>query len=1092
MRFGKVLIRSIRHYRRTHTALICAAMVCTAVLTGALLVGDSVRAGLERLAALRLGRVQYTLLAGEYPFQTNLAERIKQRTGYETAAVLMTDATVETPDGSVRIHRVRMLGVDEAFFALGHSEPSEAIALPAINEALRRRLGELSVDLIVRLDDPSALSRDLIFASDEQSRRTLRISINGLVPDDSLGRFSLQADQQAPLNVFVPRTWLAGQLDLEGRANLLVVSAAPSGPSSTSQLDRALACVAQPEDFGLEWIAYPNNGTIELQSKRLFIPDDVSQAAVQCGRHPLRVFTYFVNRLSHGTRTAPYSMVAALEGTDSADLFATLGDNEIIINEWLADDLNIEPRDTLQMDFFAISPTHTLIEQSRTFLVRQVVPMLGFAADATLMPPFPGLADAEKCQDWDPAIPIDLNQIRDKDETYWDRYRGTPKAFISLNTAQDLWRNRFGNLTAIRWPMADNMVESLREELAEALEPAALGLFFVDAAEHSRRAGAGSTDFGGLFAGLSMFLILACVVLLALIFVFSLQQRSSQAGILLAMGWTKGKTAGLLLGEGALLALAGAVGGTVLGVGYTLAMMAALRTVWQDAVAGAMLQFYANPVTLVIGAAAGFLIAVGAMGLGLLVHLKKTPIALLSYTPALLSGTFSTAARIIRLALLAVLAAAFIGSFYLLDSLLSPELFFFMNGSLLLLILMLWAAEMMRTAALIRKTPSRSVRLIVKNITRRPGRSLAVMLTVACGVFIVLGVGLNRRSPARYAERDSGTGGFALWIETALPMAKAPDASFVRQVAQAANVSDDIAIVALRQRRGDDASCLNLNRAQNPTLLGVDPDEFARRGAFSFRSTEPSEASPWTLLTQTLDDNTIPVVGDHATVYWGLGLDLGNTLAVQDDRGRELHLKIVGILKESVFQGRLLVNERDFIERFPSESGYTVFLAESDHDKIDALTSAFSRQLADYGAEVVPTSDVLRDFLRVENTYLTIFLALGGLGLILGSAGAGLVLLFNVADRRGELAMMQAMGFSRAVLGRLLLAEHIGLFAAGVLVGGLSAVVAVLPAALNAGFGSLATGLLLTAVVLLSGLVWVSLGGRAAMREHLLENLRNE
>lgn len=1092
MRFGKVLTRSIRYYRRTHTALICAAMVCTAVLTGALLVGDSVRAGLERLAALRLGRVQYTLLAGEYPFQTDLAERIKQRTGYETAAVLMTDATVETPDGSVRIHRVRMLGVDEAFFALGHSEPSDRVVLPAINEALRRRLGASSVDLIVRLDDPSALSRDLIFASDEQSRRTLRISINGLVPDDSLGRFSLQADQQAPLNVFVPRSWLAGQLDLEGRANLLVVSAAPSGPSSASQLDRALACVVQPEDFGLEWIEYPNNGTIELQSMRLFIPDHVGQAAVQCGRGPLRVFSYFVNRLSHGTRAAPYSMVAALEGTDRADLFATLGDNEIIINEWLADDLNVEPRDTLQMDYFAISPTHTLIEQSRTFLVRQIVPMLGFAADATLMPPFPGLADAENCQDWDPAIPIDLNRIRDKDEAYWDHYRGTPKAFISLTTAQDLWRNRFGNLTAIRWPMADNTVESLDEELAEVLEPASLGLFFIDAAEHSRRAGAGSTDFGGLFAGLSLFLILACVVLLALIFVFSLQQRSRQAGILLAMGWTKGKTARLLLGEGALLALLGTVGGTVLGVGYTLAMMAGLRTVWQDAVAGAMLRFYANPVTLVIGAGAGFVVAIGAMGCGLLVHFKKTPIDLLSYTPAVISGTFSTAARIIRLVLLAVLAAALIGSFYLLDSLLRPELFFFMNGSLLLLILMLWAAEMMRTAAVIRKTPSRSSRLIAKNMIRRPGRSLAVMLTVACGVFIVLGVGLNRRSPARYAERDSGTGGFALWIETALPMAKVPDASFVGQVAHAANASDDIAIVALRQRRGDDASCLNLNRAQNPTLLGVDPDEFARRGAFSFRSAEPSGSSPWTLLTQTLDDGMIPVIGDHATVYWGLGLDLGDTLAVQDDRGRELHLKIVGILKESVFQGRLLVNERDFIERFPSESGYTVFLAESDSDKIDTLTSAFSRQLADYGAEVVPTSDVLRDFLRVENTYLTIFLALGGLGLILGSAGAGLVLLFNVIDRRGELAMMQAMGFSKAVLNRLLLAEHIGLFAAGVLVGGLSAIVAVLPAVQSAGLGTLATALLLTTVVLLSGFVWVWFGGRTAMKHNLLDSLRNE
>ncbi|NLK41207.1 MAG: ABC transporter permease [Planctomycetes bacterium] len=1092
MRLGTLLMRSIGYYRRTHAALICTAMVCTAVLTGALLVGDSVRAGLRYLAEVRLGRVRYSLIAHEYPFRSDLARHIANRTGFETAAILMTDAAVEKPDGSVRINRVHILGVEEDFFAFGASKPAEHIWLPAVNEALRQQLGEPPFELIVRLDNPSALPRDLIFASDEHARALLRIRANDVVPDAAMGRFQLQANQQPPLNLFVPRAWLATQLDLGQRANVLVVAPPPGCPSSTTQLDCALANLAEPEDLGLDFVEYPDRNTIELNSKRLFIPDAVSQTAVRCGQKPLGIFTYFVNSISHGIATTPYSMVAGLGNQGDIGMFESLADNEIIINEWLAEDLKADTGDTLKIDYFAITPVNTLKEEGRTFLVRQVVPMLGFAADPTLMPPFPGLAETQNCQDWDPAIPIDLSRIRDKDEAYWDQCRGTPKAFISLRTAQMLWQNRFGNLTAIRWPMAENTTDALRKEVADKLNPATLGLFFVDAAEHNSRASGGSADFGGLFTGLSMFLILACVVIVALIFVFMLQQRSSQAGILLAMGWTKGKVAALLLGEGTLLALIGAVGGMLAGMAYTLGMMAALRTVWQDAVAGAMLRFYANPVTLVIGTAAGFLIAVGAMGIGLLGCLKKTPIDLLSYTPTLISGRFSTAGRVFRLIVLALLAAGLAGSFLLLNSLLSEDLFFFLSGTLLLLISVLAAVEIMRAAALIRKVPSSPSRLIVKNITRRPGRSLAVMLTVACGVFMVLGVGLNHRSPAHYTERDSGTGGFALWVETALPMAKVPDESFIRQIAQQTNSAEAITLVALRQHRGDDASCLNLNRAQNPTILGVKPEEFARRGAFTFRTAEPTQNSPWTVLTRPIDNDTIPAIGDYATVYWGLGLSLGDTLSISDDRGREFKLKIVGILKDSIFQGRLLINERDFIERFPSKSGYNVLLVDADFKQADALSKILSQDLAEYGAEVLTTQAILRDFLRVENTYLTIFLALGGLGLILGSAGAGLVLLFNVMDRRGELAMMQAMGFSKISLRRLLLAEHISLFGGGVVIGGVSAVIAVLPAIKATSGGTLMMGLLLTALVLFSGVLWVSWAAKAALRRRLIDNLRNE
>lgn len=1090
MRFGTVLRRSLRHYRRTHAAAALTAAVCTAVLTGALLVGDSVRAGLRRLADLRLGRVEYTLLAAEQPFEAALSERIGHRTGYATTAVLMTDGMLERPDGTLRINRVHVLGVDAAFFAMGVDGDvfaGDALHGPgalAVSEALWQRLGGQASDLILRMDDPGALSRDLIFSSDEQGRLTLRVRVEQVVPDTALGRFGLSADQQAPLNLFVPRQWLAAQLASEGKANLILAAGVKGCPSSEGQMNRALAGVTRLEDFGLRLIERADAGVIELQSAGLFLPAAASQAALSCGENPAGGFTYFVNSLVSGERTTPYSMVAALGGDD---FFEGLASDEIVINEWLAEDLEAEAGDTLRVDYFAISPTNTLIEERRTFRVRQVVPMLGFAADATLMPAFPGLADAENCANWDPAIPIDLNRIRDVDEAYWDRYRGTPKAFVSLATGQAMWANRFGELTAVRWPSGVNTIDSVREALTDTLDPAAFGLFFADAAAHSQQAGAGSTDFGGLFAGLSVFLIVACAVILGMIFVFTIEQRSTQAGMLLAMGWRKGQIYRLLLSEGALLAGAGAIAGAGLSIVYTAGMLVALRTVWQDAVAGTMLVLSVNPVTLATGAAAGFLVAMAAMGAGLLYRLKKTPIALLHNTPSAAVGRFGRTGRVVRLALLAVLSGVFVVSVVLRGGLLSETAFFFLTGSLLLAVFVIWAMEMMRVFARRSESPSSGLRLVTKNIVRRPGRSLAVMLTVACGVFMALGVGLNRKSPSSYTERGSGTGGFALRVETALPLSKAPDAALARELG-----FDGVEFVALRQRRGDDASCLNLNRAQRPTVLGVEPEAFARRGAFSFRGVHSGDASPWTLLSETIDDVTIPAMGDYATVYWGLGLDVGDTLTLHDDRGQEFNLKIVGILKESVFQGRLIIHERDFIERFPSASGYRVLLVDAPADAIESLSAALTRRLGDFGAETTPTAAILRDFMRVENTYLAIFLALGGLGLVLGSAGAGLVLVFNVMDRRGELAMMQAMGYSKRVLRRLLMGEHAGLFAVGVLGGGVSAVVAVLPSVLEAGAGALAIGVVLPLVIIAGGVVWVALAGRAAMQRDLMESLRQE
>ena len=80
----------------------------------------------------------------------------------------------------------------------------------------------------------------------------------------------------------------------------------------------------------------------------------------------------------------------------------------------------------------------SLAEETSPFTVRSIYPVEGAAADRRWMPDFPGIAEVEDSADWEPGLPLDLDRIREKDETWWDEHRGTPKAFIT-RTGKVTW-----------------------------------------------------------------------------------------------------------------------------------------------------------------------------------------------------------------------------------------------------------------------------------------------------------------------------------------------------------------------------------------------------------------------------------------------------------------------------------------------------------------------------------------------------------------------------------------------------------------------------------------------------------------------------
>jgi hypothetical protein len=429
-------------------------------------------------------------------------------------------------------------------------------------------------------------------------------------------------------------------------------------------------------------------------------------ASVEFVTNGVRVLTYLANLIRSGEHATPYSMVTA---TDGPWVPRGMQDDEILVNQWLADDLHVKPGDTVSLSYYVVDSGSGLVERTNAFRVREIVPVRGLYADRTLMPEFPGLAKAESTHDWDAGFPL-VQPIRDKDEAYWKAYRGTPKAFVTLAAGQGMWTNRFGVLTAIRYEspgasphdvsgwlggpaaggdevrtnkLASTYREAAYRNLLANLQPSDVGLRFEAVREQALNAAAQGQDFGQLFLGFSFFLVVAALLLMALLFQFGLEQRTSEVGLLLALGFTARQVRRLLLVEGAALALAGGVAGMVGGIGYARAMLWGLATVWRSAIGSADLQYHVTGASLLIGLCASTVVAALTIWLTLRKQARRPP-------PELLAGEIRSPKSEVRsrgawIALVSGVAAGGLVGWALVSGRNSDPEVFFSAGALLLI-----------------------------------------------------------------------------------------------------------------------------------------------------------------------------------------------------------------------------------------------------------------------------------------------------------------------------------------------------------------------------------------------------------------------
>jgi ABC-type lipoprotein release transport system permease subunit len=1140
MTFRGLLWRNLFYHWRGNLAVMLGVVVGTAVLTGALLVGDSLRGSLREQALERLGWVHYALLPGRF-FREELAGELGAERACP-AVILQGPLTRGSGDDARRAPRAVLLGVDERFWPEGRMPLQHDFWRPAspgdlanrrvvLGAALAHDLGASVGDRVTfSLQKATSAPRESFLGKrkGEDVLTELPLTVAAILPDDDFGsRFRLSPSTDVPRNAFVPLSALQFELRYKERSlPAQPINAVLLRRGQPNDLQGALWHGLQLADMGLVLRAAGKRGAgreryYSLESREMFLQRPVLVGLQWTGLTVAPTLVYLVNTIATAERLSaeiPYAIVAALDpgqpvpwdaaaSTDPlVQAMRNLQDDQILLVQYPGSPLaDAKPGDRLKLTFFQPGEEGALREETATFRLAATLPLKGADDDPNLTPTFPGITDRPSIREgWEPPFPFDRSRIKDADEDFWRAHRTTPRAYVTLKAGQRLWGGRFGEFTSLRIAAKGLSKEQVADRILGNLHPEAFGFEVRDVRGRSLQASAGASDFGLLFLGFSVFLIAAALLLVGLLFRVNLDRRASEVGLLLAAGFRRRSVRWLLLAEGGLLALVGGVLGCAVALLYAWLMLAFLRASWPGGLDRSFLHLHVHPHSFIHG-------YVASVAVSLLTIVWATRLLSRVAPSALLAGaTISTQPEtderrrprwslwVAAVAGLGAIASLIAGAFASDHEAQAGS--FFSGGALLLtaLLSLVWARLRGRPTA---ATAPTLTRLGVRNAGRHPLRSVLTVGLLASATFLVVAVQAFHRDPgADFLAKDGGSGGFPLLAEAEVPIYQDLNSARGQEELELSDATRDVLrqarIYPLRLSPGDDASCLNLYRPLQPRLLGV-PPTLIERGGFSFAATEASteeeRANPWLLLRQQREDGAIPVFGEANSVKWVLNSNLGQELTVKDGRGGTARLRIVGLLEDSVFQSELLTSDRHFLEAYPRQEGFRMFLIDAPAERQEQVMSALEAGLAKYGMSVTPSAQRLASYLAVENTYLATFQALGGLGLLLGALGLAVVLVRGVWERRGELALLRAVGFRRGALGWLVLAENACLLAVGLAVGTAAALLSVAPH-LVGGAGAVPWVRLigLLGLVLAVGLAAGTAAVAASVRTPVLTALRRE
>ncbi|GHT11224.1 ABC transporter permease [Planctomycetales bacterium] len=1031
-RFPFSIIRSLWFDGWINVAVVLGVLCATAVLTGALLVGDSMRGSLKALTLNRLGNVDTILMAPSFisvPPDISVRKNLcafggGHPIGMKSEPVIYLYGSVEY---SGKVCGVQILGLPPHY-------PLSTNHYPLTNQALADRLNiKPGADISLRLNSPQSIPPESSLGRRDQLIRT-QITVNEIIPNHGIGRFSLKADQQAEPLIIVPLNWLQQKLGVGEKVNAVFFLTDSPQHVSTIWERRLLEKQFKPTpgDLGIN-VKKTGGEFYYVTSARLLFTQQQAKNINDAAKPGLLYLATSIKAAKNNGET-PYSTVFAIDDI--------LQENEIALNQWTADDLNVQTGDEIELTWFA--PDNVNDIKSHKFILARVIPDGEYTND--VVPEVKGFTDEHSIADWNPPFPFDAKKIRKKDEDYWDKYGAAPKAFVSLATGQKLFGSRFGNVSTFIVP-DDVDINTISNGTAD--DYAIFGLNFIPVKEQGLAASSGTTPFSVLFLSFSFFIIVSALLLVTMLFHLSVEMKTAQIGIRLAVGWTPFQVGKVLLSEGCVLATCGAVLGTFFGIGYAWLMIYGLTTWWLDAVTVPFLTLHINTWSLVIGCVSGLVLSAVTIALALRSIVRIPVNRLLKRTSD--TGLPEKLFRqpmffgLLRLTTFCLIPLCIFGFEFI--CLYNPYIelpHFFAVGFVLLVLGLIQVMPIPDKQFFVRSL----YRFAYSNIIRHRRRSLYCIALIASTTFLVLSIGAFRIEVQQVPKA-----GISYIAETAFPVyedistPEGREKLSIQPDDEKTLTSQRFDILPFRMKGGDTSSCLNLYQTGNPRVLG------ASRQLETLKLYNADWSKLWQPVTTDSDGvRRVPVVLDSTTAMYALHLygGIGEVYELDDGNGGKIRCEIAGLIDNSVLQGEIIMSAENLLQLFPEVGGYQYFLFCGSRDVSEESYRVMYDLLGDYGFQGETAEDRLRKLFAVQNTYISTFQSLGGIGLLLGVFGLAVIQSRNVFERRKEIALLQAIGFSKSRIILALLYESLILLFRGLFVASFASFFAVLPFFLGA------------------------------------------
>jgi putative ABC transport system permease protein len=160
------------------------------------------------------------------------------------------------------------------------------------------------------------------------------------------------------------------------------------------------------------------------------------------------------------------------------------------------------------------------------------------------------------------------------------------------------------------------------------------------------------------------------------------------------------------------------------------------------------------------------------------------------------------------------------------------------------------------------------------------------------------------------------------------------------------------------------------------------------------------------------------------------------------ETGREIELKVIGVLEPQVtsvtFAWLALFTHRSVVENeLGGGETESFFLTTRDQSKDAAVEVASSIEAALLERGVLATSfqQEIDDAAAQSNAFQYLFEGFMGLGLIVGIAALGVIAFRTVAERRQQIGMLRAIGYTRKLIGLAFFMESSFIALAGIAMG---------------------------------------------------------